>query len=126
VQFPSVDAGWEMSIDTPDLQALIELSDDDLCDVIEMDAMQAVKIIRQLQTAPTLPGAGGGDALDAARYRWLREQNWNNCDLCVVVNPKDTVRLGSDCPSGDRLDAAIDAAMTPTAQSGPSAESASA
>lgn len=49
---------------------------------------------------------------DAARYRWLRSQHWSESPLCVVVNPKDAVRLGHDCPSLDRLDEAIDDAMS--------------
>ena len=55
------------------------------------------------------------DAKDAARYRWLREQDWFNGDLCVLRNPKKVLTrgsgLGADCPSGSRLDAAIDAAI---------------
>ena len=70
---------------TPDLQALIELSDDDIergcIAAVEAsgfgvkhwphtypDADQLRKVVRAVlntrQTAPTLPGAGGGDALD--------------------------------------------------------------
>ena len=48
---------------------------------------------------------------DAERYRWLRTQTWNTARICVVTTPKESVRLGYDCPSTDRLDAAIDAAM---------------
>jgi hypothetical protein len=47
---------------------------------------------------------------DAERYRWLREQHWNEADMAVVFYPKKSVKLGFDCPSLDRLDAAIDAA----------------
>ena len=50
------------------------------------------------------------DALDAARYRWLRQQCWDNT-LCVVTRPQTSIRAGSDCPTRGRLDAAIDAAM---------------
>lgn len=46
------------------------------------------------------------------RYRWLRKQHWNEAELCIVVNPKDSVKLGRDCPSLERLDAVIDAALT--------------
>lgn len=49
---------------------------------------------------------------DAERYRWLRTQNWDEADLCVVAYPRNAVKLGHDCPSLDRLDDAIDAAMT--------------
>jgi hypothetical protein len=48
---------------------------------------------------------------DAERYRWLREQFWNESELCLVRYPKDAVKLGYDCPSLDRLDYAIDAAI---------------
>jgi hypothetical protein len=49
-------------------------------------------------------------ALYAENYRWLREQHWDTSALCVVVDPKKAVRLGHECPSGDRLDEAIAAA----------------
>jgi hypothetical protein len=47
---------------------------------------------------------------DADRYRWLREQTWYSADMFVVAGSKSNVRRGTDCPNGDRLDAAIDAA----------------
>ena len=57
------------------------------------------------------PTLDENDTLDAARYRWIREQYWDSSELCVVTNPKITVRLGTDCPSGRLLDQAIDAAI---------------
>lgn len=48
---------------------------------------------------------------DAERYRWLRMSDWWDSPLCVVRNPARQVQPGSDCPSRDRLDAAIDAAL---------------
>jgi hypothetical protein len=51
------------------------------------------------------------DEIDAKRYRWLRGQNWNDSLLAVVADPKDAVKLGQDCPSLERLDEQIDAAM---------------
>lgn len=48
---------------------------------------------------------------DAERYRWLREQSWDAGELCIVSQPKHAVKLGHDCPSLFRLDAAIDAAI---------------
>lgn len=48
---------------------------------------------------------------DAARYRWLRAQNWNDNTIAAVRWPKDAIKLGHDSPSGDRLDDLIDAAM---------------
>lgn len=49
---------------------------------------------------------------DAERYRWLRQADWWSSPLCVVRNPKEQAKPGTDCPSRDRLDSAIDAAMT--------------
>ena len=48
---------------------------------------------------------------DADRYRWLREQNWAISEMAVATYPKESIKLGYDCPFGDRLDSAIDAAM---------------
>ena len=48
--------------------------------------------------------------VDSERYRWLRGQYWNTANLFVVAGSKSQVRLGTDCPSHDRLDVAIDAA----------------
>lgn len=52
-----------------------------------------------------------GTKRDAERYRWLRERSWSSDELCVVASPKQAVKLGHDCPSRNRLDEAIDAAM---------------
>ena len=48
---------------------------------------------------------------DAERYRWLRNQHWYDSDLCVVLYPKNSVKLGSVCPCSVYLDSAIDVAM---------------
>lgn len=48
--------------------------------------------------------------LAAERYFWLREQQWYNSNMCVVINPKAQLKLGTDCPSLDRLDTLIDEA----------------
>lgn len=48
------------------------------------------------------------DARDAARYRKLRSQHWNDGELAVVLNPKRNLRLGAFCPSGDLLDEYVD------------------
>ena len=59
--------------------------------------------------APTLPVSE--DRRDAERYRWLREQHWSESKLCVVLEPRISVRLGSSCPSLTLLDQAIDQSM---------------
>jgi hypothetical protein len=48
---------------------------------------------------------------DAERYRWLRRQHWDYGGLCVVLNGRQ-VPLGIQTASLDRLDDAIDAAMS--------------
>jgi hypothetical protein len=58
-------------------------------------------------------------ALNAERYQWLRAQNWNDASLCVVVNPKQAVKLGHDCPSLERLDALVDAARSAHSENPP-------
>lgn len=46
---------------------------------------------------------------DALRYRWLRKQGWTAGGL--VVTHLSNVALGADCPTGDRLDAAVEEMM---------------
>jgi hypothetical protein len=52
------------------------------------------------------------DSVDAARYRWLRAQHWSESKVAVVTNPKESVKLGRDCPAEKRLDRIIDDAMS--------------
>lgn len=72
--------------------------------------------------ASMIPAGGlAEEARDAARYRWLREQDWFSSPLCVLRDPKRVLTngnvIGADCPSRDRLDAAIDAILSaPTPQ----------
>ena len=49
--------------------------------------------------------------IDGERYRLLRTFNWNDSPICCVADPKASVRLGCDCPSGDRLDEKLDAML---------------
>jgi hypothetical protein len=37
--------------------------------------------------------------------------DWWDSPVCAIRNPKEQAKLGSDCPSRDRLDEVIDAAM---------------
>lgn len=46
---------------------------------------------------------------DAKRYRAMRNLNWHDSKHCLVSKPRDNVKLGSDCPSGERFDAVADA-----------------
>lgn len=48
---------------------------------------------------------------DAERYRWLRSQHWNSSAICVVTDPKKSVRLASFCPSLEQLDYSVDSGM---------------
>lgn len=45
--------------------------------------------------------------LYAACYLWIREQTWDKSDFVVVRNPKQSLMLGSYCPSGEYLDEII-------------------
>jgi len=55
--------------------------------------------------AAELPGVlqAERDAIDARRYRWLREANWTDCTIMGEVGIRDG--------EPETLDAAIDAAM---------------
>lgn len=52
----------------------------------------------------------------AERYLYLRSCHWNDSPLVVVRNPKQQVKLGAYCPSGNLLDDAIDAEIARTSQ----------
>ena len=137
MQSASVDVGWEMT--TPDLQALIELlsgcrnllntlrtvsgsKGSTVYSCIESRGGSLVNVestIKELDdaianhstlTAPTLPGAGGGNALDARRYRWLRANAYEG--RMESRGPNPDFALNCDEPESE-WDAAIDAAMTP-------------
>ena len=62
------------------------------------------------------------DKRDAVRYRFLRAQEWFSSDICVLKEPKRVltrgIGLGADCPSHNRLDSAIDAAIAASEQEG--------
>lgn len=43
----------------------------------------------------------------AENYAWLRKQNWFEGKLCVVLNPKQQLKPGTNCPSVEWLDKLI-------------------
>ena len=51
------------------------------------------------------------DQADAERYRWLRSRHHYDSDLCVVQDPRESVRPGRACPSEGNLDRLIDRAI---------------
>lgn len=71
--------------------------------------LAAMQILSDLYCATERMSDAARDAEDAVRYRWLRERHWNESTLFVVAGHHSLVRLGTDCPSDERLDAAIDA-----------------
>jgi hypothetical protein len=70
-----------------------------------------VSVINYGNPVDNFSGGAAGTEKDAERYRWLRAQHWNESNMAVVRYPKTSVKLGFDCPSGERLDEAIDAAI---------------
>ena len=52
---------------------------------------------------------------DAERYRALREMNWCDGPLAVVADPYSRIKLGSDCPSHERLDQVVDSIVAKAA-----------
>ena len=77
------------------------------CIIAQRDELVAKYIAQPVQPATATQYA--------ARYRWLRQQDWFNSNLCVLRDPKQVltrgIGLGADCPSRERLDQAIDAAI---------------
>ena len=80
----------------------------------ESDREAALNCVDVLWAAARAPADSVQE--DAERYRWLRKQDWFDSTLCVLRDPKTVLtrgpQLGADCPSGTRLDAAIDAERT--------------
>lgn len=75
---------------------------------VEMDATVVASVDAELRR---LDAENKALRADAERYRWLREQNWHDSDLCVVRRPRQAIKPGYDCPSGERLDEFCDAAI---------------
>jgi hypothetical protein len=90
-------------------------------DVEGGDEKWVITVVKAAASLPTPhPEDVEGNLLEevrrkAARYDWLRMQEWFDGPLCVLRDPKRVltqgIGLGADCPSHERLDAAIDAAM---------------
>lgn len=51
------------------------------------------------------------DTEHAQMYRFIRSVHWYDSPMAVVMNPKEAVKLGHYCPSGDLLDAEIQKLM---------------
>lgn len=49
-----------------------------------------------------------GRSINAERYEWLRQRHWYDSTMCVVLYPKQAVKLAQTCPSHEMLDAMID------------------
>ncbi|CAN7321763.1 hypothetical protein LJR084_001854 [Variovorax sp. LjRoot84] len=90
-----------------EIRAIVQDQEQPLGNRLQMIDARVALFMDAEQAAPKAEAA---DARDAARYRWLRSQYWNSSSLFVVAGSKSQVRLGTDCPNHDRLDAAIDAA----------------
>ena len=82
-----------------------EGSDGDLCDVCYW------------RKRAQAPAAELGDAKDAARYRWLRNNTGGEWAICEWSGrDEDGAGYYADCRHPEIIDAAIDAAMAPTAK----------
>ncbi|MNT10544.1 hypothetical protein D3C72_1453820 [compost metagenome] len=100
---------WQRICELPDRNSPEDEPEACICTFEEFSACVEGALEGSLAASPA---GQGEDARDAKRYRWLRERHWNESTLFVVAGHHSLVRLGTDCPSDDRLDAAIDAAMS--------------
>ena len=98
-------------------EEMLVLGDERLC--ATLDAKENMEIANEFkclmeeyrQRAEAAYKQSHIDAIDAERYRWLRLQSWHCSPLAVVTKPIEAIKLGYDCPSGNRLDALIDDSM---------------
>jgi hypothetical protein len=83
-----------------------EIDDDQMAASVE--SLHAKMADLRSTAAPVAPQ---DDARDAARYRFLRRQQWEKASLFVVSGAKQSVRLGTYCPTSERLDDLVDAGI---------------
>jgi hypothetical protein len=95
----------ELQAEVEDTKATVQLLVKQNKNQMEHDGGLIADLKRALDTARL-------DAMDAARYRWLRNQRWYEGTVAVVSEPKHNVKLGSYCPSDKQLDEVIDAALS--------------
>lgn len=96
------DVGWTGNTEIDAALVMLDRLDVQSDDDTRVDAISAT--LRRIATRDAVPSA------NEQRYLWLREQHWNESKLAVVCDPKESIKLGYDCPSGQRLDEIIDAA----------------
>ncbi|WP_186122330.1 hypothetical protein [Burkholderia gladioli] len=77
-------------------------ADDEMADNMEAAA-------RLLSERAAVPSDTTALRDNAERYLTLRAQQWESSNLFIVAGGKSAIRLGVDCPSLERLDAAVDA-----------------
>ena len=100
----------ELELDSVGLRS-ITLQQADRIAELEAASMQTTKAARILMRQRDAAWADAErNRANAERYEYLRRSHWSDSPLCVVSVPKENTILGADLPSGDRLDAAIDAA----------------
>jgi hypothetical protein len=85
----------------PDAAAQIEVLKGEL---LGADALHEAEIAMHNKTKEKIAKLEA----DAKRYRALRQMTWHASPLCVVANPRQAVKLGYYCPSGNPLDETID------------------
>jgi hypothetical protein len=78
--------------------------------ILDRDADDIVKAqaacVLQARAALALPVV---EDKDGERWRRFRALHWSEDGICAVLNPKQNVRLGGMCPSGEHLDFLVDA-----------------
>lgn len=118
---PAVKESLTTATDNPAETALVRRMMARLTDLLDEDHFAEMEgMVTEAGISPPPAEAKVADDVvrDAERYKLLRSFSWNAADLCVVTNPRFNVKLGSDCPSGARLDEKLDAMLAAKAKGG--------
>lgn len=81
--------------------------------LLQQDRDRLRQRVKELEYELADPQAFAKTCKNAERYRIVRAQHWESSPFAVVMDPKNAVKLGYDCPSEERLDEIVDGLTEP-------------